>query len=64
MEPPDTIPNSEVKRVSADDSCGATYRENTSSPEQYFETLYLQSQILISLINPLEIGDFLWGNYF
>jgi hypothetical protein len=32
MEPPFSIPNKEVKRISADDSCGATHRENKSGP--------------------------------
>ena len=32
VEPPDSIPNSEVKRCSADDSYWATGRENKSSP--------------------------------
>ena len=37
LEPLDPFPNSKVKRGSDDDSCGATYRENSSSPEQYLE---------------------------
>ena len=37
MEPPFSIPNKEVKRVSADDSVGATLRENTSGPGYWFE---------------------------
>lgn len=39
---PDPFPNSEVKRFSGDDSCGATYRENISPPEQCFESKNLQ----------------------
>ena len=48
MEPPDSIPNSEVKRCSADDSYWATGRENKSSPR-------------LSILNkdsPKEIWDF------
>ncbi len=37
VEPPDPIPNSEVKGDSADDSVGATLRENTSSPGHCLE---------------------------
>lgn len=41
VEPPDSIPNSEVKRCSADDSYWATGRENKSSPR--LSTLNLES---------------------
>lgn len=44
MEPPDSIPNSEVKRRSADDSCGATCRENMSSPDQCSD---IQSMVIL-----------------
>jgi len=36
MEPPVPIPNTEVKRISADDSLPATERENRSRPGIFF----------------------------
>lgn len=40
VEPPDSIPNSEVKRRSADDSMGATLCENTSSPRLRYSVFF------------------------
>jgi hypothetical protein len=50
---PDPIPNSEVKRSSADDSCRATGRENMSPPEQCLERYKLPR---------FESRGFLWEN--
>ena len=49
LVPPVPFPNTEVKRGSGDDSCGATHRENTSSPEPCFKKRH-----------PPKSGDFLW----
>ena len=49
VEPPDPIPNSEVKSDSADDSAGATLRENTSSPGYCFEMFFIDSGYLFKL---------------
>ena len=51
MEPPFSIPNKEVKRASADDSVGATLRENTSGPGHWFECL-LNNYVSQDIISP------------
>ena len=63
LVPPDTIPNSEVKRISGDDSSRATGRENSSSPEQYFENKIFNLQICELLRNGGFFVEFSYINF-